>query len=233
MTKPKSIISILVILLVALTIFAYNLNLRSITDAHQNDKLSSQVKELTLELERYKNQLVILNSEINSNKKQLSELKGKLTKSSNEIKFNVNEQDNAFVNSKLTTPQSNADIKDSAALLSIIKRIQNGEKLESIQATTHDNFTGEVVDSDWAYDYETNIRNFIAADTDNSFDLQSVTCKSTACEVKIFANKGSAMQVGTLFAERISQQEWRDNEATLIFNHEVIDGIMSIMVSRY
>ena len=98
--------------------------------------------------------------------------------------------------------------------------------------TADDRFENEEVDTDWAYEYESNIHDFVANEESNSFNIQELTCKTSACEMKITANENNVTRLGTLFSSAIGEQAWRDKDATIMFSQEVKNGVMSIMIGR-
>lgn len=121
---------------------------------------------------------------------------------------------------------------DMDVLLAFASRMRSGESISSIEDKALTQFREEEVDGSWAYQYEANIRDFIASDEDRKFDIQELTCKRTLCELKIIANDDNALQLGTLFSKSLSEQEWRDNSAPVMFNHETKDGVMRILIGR-
>ena len=58
------------------------------------------------------------------------------------------------------------------ALLAFAKRIKNGESIANIEDNFREQFYEEEVDGNWAYEYETNIRDLVAADENNNFNIQ-------------------------------------------------------------
>jgi hypothetical protein len=118
------------------------------------------------------------------------------------------------------------------ALLAFAKRIKNGESIANIEDNFREQFYEEEVDGNWAYEYETNIRDLAAADENNNFNIQELNCKTSACEIKITANENNAIILGTLFSKTLGEQDWRDKSASVIFNHKVKDGVMSILIGR-
>lgn len=118
---------------------------------------------------------------------------------------------------------------DTDVLLAFTNRIRSGE---SIVDTALKQLREEEVDGSWAYEYEANIRNFIAADKENKFDIQELTCKKTICELKLLANDNNAMYLGALFSKALDEQDWRDKSAPVIFNHKVKNGVMTILIGR-
>ena len=232
MNKTKTIISAIVIFIGCLGGFLYKQNLKSTQIFKINEGLHQQDTTLRAELKKSIKRISELQDEINSNQRYIVKLKHQLSNMKEEVHLITNRRAINSNNSTIEPPKEAITSSESPALLSIVKRIQNGEKLADIQSYTQSSFSNEEIDNDWAYEYESNIRDFIAADVNNNFDLQSVTCKSTACEVKIFTNENSAMQVGTLFAKQISEQKWRNSKATLMFNDQITDGVMSIVVGR-
>ncbi|SNY53176.1 hypothetical protein SAMN06297280_2325 [Arsukibacterium tuosuense] len=122
--------------------------------------------------------------------------------------------------------------KDTDILLAFANRIRSGESISSIEDKALKQFREEEVDGNWAYEYEANIRDLVLADEENKFDIQELTCKASICELKITANENNAMNLGTLFSKALGEQDWRDKSASVMFNHEVKDGVMRILIGR-
>ncbi|MEO2266909.1 hypothetical protein V1358_06315 [Pseudoalteromonas sp. YIC-656] len=124
------------------------------------------------------------------------------------------------------------ELSDTDALLALAKKIKKGESIADIEENFRTRFNKEAIDDYWAYDYENNIRDMIAADANNRFEIQELQCKTNACELKITATQSNAMLLGTQFSKTIGEMPWRDESATVIFNHDVKDEVMSILVGR-
>ncbi len=135
----------------------------------------------------------------------------------------------AMTQSTSSNLPKNADV---GGLRELAKMLKPGKGISSIEEGFRENFKEEEVDSGWAYEYESKIRDLVAAEESNSFNVQELTCKTTACEMKISADNNSAMSLGMLFMKSIGEQDWRDENATVIFNSKVKDGVMSILIGR-
>lgn len=121
---------------------------------------------------------------------------------------------------------------DMDVLLAFASKIRSGDSISSLEDKAITQFREEDVDVSWAYHYEANIRDFIASDKERKFDIQELMCKKTLCELKIIANNDNALQLGTLFSKSLSEQDWRDKSAPVMFNHEIKDGVMRILIGR-
>ena len=74
----------------------------------------------------------------------------------------------------------------SAGFLALANRLRSGDNFADINSLAWENYNNEQIDTRWAYQYEANIRELLAAAEENRFNVETVTCKSTACEVKLF-----------------------------------------------
>ena len=63
-------------------------------------------------------------------------------------------------------------------LFAIMQRMKNGESINDINAKAFERFESEEIDDDWAYNYESHIRDIAAADAENNFNIQTVNCKT-------------------------------------------------------
>lgn len=133
---------------------------------------------------------------------------------------------------KAIEPSKTKDVSKSDTLLAFARKIQNGESIAGIESNIRKKFNEEEVDGNWAYEYENNIRDLVAMDGNNNIDIQELSCKTSTCEVKISANETNAMVLGTMFSKLLGEQDWRDKNAGVIFNHEVKGGAMSILIGR-
>lgn len=121
---------------------------------------------------------------------------------------------------------------DMDVLLAFASKIRSGDSISSLEDKALKQFMEEEVDGSWAYHYEANIRDFVASDEERKFDIQELTCKRTLCELKIIANNDNALMLGTLFSKSLSEQEWRNKSAPVMFNHETQNGVMKIWIGR-
>ena len=94
-------------------------------------------------------------------------------------------------------------------------------------------FEGEEIDQNWAYEYETQIRSWLANENEHNFDLHNVTCKSSRCKVTLYTTEDNATYLAAMFTDAISKQDWRDSNANVTFSPTVIDGTIEIDVDRY
>src|SRR5690606_12275979 len=99
-------------------------------------------------------------------------------------------------NSESVVPE---DQSAEEVLLAFANRVRSRESPDDIEKSIRKKFDEEEVDGSWAYDYETNIRDLVAADQDNNFNIQELSCRTSACEMKIVANESNAMLLGALF----------------------------------
>ncbi|MEW6992627.1 hypothetical protein AADZ91_18360 [Colwelliaceae bacterium 6441] len=195
-------------------------------------ELNSQLNQ---ELQIIKEQLSIFQQKSNTSKVLISSLNNEIL----ELKKQRVVQE--VVNTPLSKPKKDEVIDfikaeevitESDALLAFAKKIQSGESIADIESNMRKKFSEEEVDGNWAYEYENNIRDLVMSDENNNFDIQELSCKTSACEVKITATKDNAMVLGTMFSKAIGEKDWRDKSASVIFNHEIKDGAMSILIGR-
>jgi hypothetical protein len=225
------LISILTATTISAGFAAYKFN--NANEKHVKDYavLSELNLQLTEDLKKFKSDMSVYQLELQNSKislallnKELLELK-RASVSREEI-----DVPDAKPKKVASLPSNNIETKEDADILSALaNRIRSGE---SIVDTALKQLREEEVDGNWAYEYEANIRDFIAADKENNFDIQELTCKKTICELKILANDKNAMYLGALFSKALGEQDWRDKSAPVIFNHKVKDGVMIILIGR-
>ena len=130
------------------------------------------------------------------------------------------------------TPNEVTENSDTQDLLAFARRIQSGENVASIEDDIRKNFNEEALDENWAYTFESNIHELVAQDEQNNFNIQELVCKTTVCEIKLTANENNSFMLGTLFSKKLGEQKWREKGGSVIFNHEIKDGAMSILIGR-
>ncbi|MEE4244296.1 MAG: hypothetical protein V2I33_02730 [Kangiellaceae bacterium] len=196
--------------------------------------LGEEYSQLINELKAVKNELVdyrqLLREKevyITALNKELRELKSSSTMSGDKVAASQQRYQVEAARPVVTQAKS-----DNDALLALANRIRSGDGINTFESNIREKFNDEDIDENWAYDYEENIRSLAAMDEDNRFDIQDLSCKTSACEVKLTANENNVMMLGTLFAKKLGEQSWREPGASVIFNHEVKDGVVSIMIGR-
>ena len=227
-------ISILTATTIAAGVAAYQIN--NTSEKHKKDfvALSELNLQLVEELKSLKSELSIYQQELQNSKALSAALNEKLlglqriSDLPKEIPIKTTQQTQVEPERSFETEKE----PEMDTLLAFAKRIKNGESIANIEDNFRKQFYEEEIDGNWAYEYEANIRDLVAADEKNNFDIQGLNCKTSACEVKITANENNAMILGTLFSKTLGEQEWRDKSASVIFNHEVKDGVMSILIGR-
>lgn len=217
---------------------AYSLS--SSYDLKQQEFLMLENKNLMLDekIGDLNKQLLAMEKDVEDYKTQLTTLRLALSKQNQQQLTNQHEEVMArhllaradVEKLEKTNEQEHSD--SSQALLALAKKIQSGKSIADIESSVRERFESEEVDSQWAFEYEDNIRNLVAEDKEQNFQVQELVCKTTACEIKLSADKDRAMLLGTLFSKTIGEQDWRDKGATVIFNHEIVDGAMSILIGR-
>ncbi len=235
MRTPHYIISGLIIISLSAGLFAFYTHQKNAMQkvklsllSNENAQLNQALKGLQAELKSFKDKSQDQESVILSLNKTLSELKRTQVATSifSLATTNLEKEEETPKTPDNTMPSS------TEALLAFAKKIQQGQNLEDIQSRFKQKFSEEPVDEYWAYDYESNIRDMVAADETNQFKIQELKCKSSACEIKITATKDNATHLGTLFSKTIGEMAWRDKGATVMFNSKVESGVMRIFIGR-
>ncbi|MBA6348282.1 MULTISPECIES: hypothetical protein [unclassified Colwellia] len=93
-------------------------------------------------------------------------------------------------------------------------------------------FEQEEVDHEWAYEYEQNVRELVQNDDKYGFDIQSLSCKTTACKLKMTADESNSMYLGAMLSKVIQEQSWYDKNDSINFNPVVTDGQIVVTVHR-
>ena len=199
-----------------------------------NIVLSQLNSELVKELENLKNKLSVYQQELEKSETSIASLNNEV---SDLKRYSVTSEvaNIATVQEEKTEvlEVNSSEIKtDMDVLLAFASKIKSGDSISSLEDKALTQFREEEVDGSWAYHYEANIRDFIVSDDERKFDIQELTCKKTLCELKIIANDDNALQLGTLFSKSLSEQDWRDKSAPVMFNHEIKDGVMRILIGR-
>lgn len=228
------LISILTVTTIATGVAAY-----SFSNAHEKQEkdylaLSEVNLQLVEELKTLKNNLSIYEQELQSSKALLVSLNEKLSGQQEVSVSSENMHIPATPQQKVESIEPYKTEKESEreVLLAFAERLKNGERLANIEDKLREKFKKEEVDGNWAYEYEANIRDLVTADSEGNFDIRELNCKTSACEMKITANENNAMHLGILFSKTLGEQYWRDKSASVIFNHEVKDGVMTILIGR-
>lgn len=194
-----------------------------------NQELTKQISELKLGIVDYQQEikdkgLLIEQLYIQLDKQKRLNESASISLPSAELETNIKQV--------AKEPIDSSQNSDLASLLAFAKRIKSGESPVSIESNIYQKFSEEQVDTGWAYEYEANIRDLIVADKSNKFDIKELNCKTTACELKIYADENNATNLGVVFSKILSKQEWRDKAATVMFNNTIKDGAMTILIGR-
>lgn len=111
------------------------------------------------------------------------------------------------------------------------KRIIDESNYDSRQDVDEE-FEQEDVDPEWAYEYEQNVRELVQNDDTYGFDIQSLSCKTTACKLKMTADESNSMYLGAMLSKVIQEQSWYDKKDSINFNPVVTDGQIVVTVQR-
>ncbi|WP_448547818.1 hypothetical protein [Thalassotalea fusca] len=233
MKSSNLLISALSVTAVILGATAFSLNKTNIQQNSNYASLSELHRQLNSDIETLKAEL--------SRSQQTLQQNQALVDTLNEEIIRLKSQ--ALLTKNLATPepQEQVDTTEAAVfeekssteeLLRLARRIKNGESVADIQSKIHKRFDEEDIDGSWAYQYEANIRDFVARDENSHFDIQELICKSTVCEMKLTANENNATQLGTLFSKALKGEQWRDENALLSFSSEINDGTITVLIGR-
>lgn len=120
-----------------------------------------------------------------------------------------------------------------------VPAIQEEPDLDSIAAqlqefTTYpDRMLQESVDPDWAYLVESDMeRLFETKDELGDLLLQSVTCRTSICEVKVSNQSGMRIEDLIRVQQTLSKQPWYDENYTSQFNIKNEDDHHSVFIVR-
>lgn len=195
-----------------------------------NQELTKQISELKLDIVNYQQDITDKSLLIEQLYIQLEQQKQPNQSASIPLP-SANEHETSL-EQVATQTTNNIQNNGLASLLAFAKRIKSGESSTSIENDIYEKFPDEQVDADWAYEYEANIRDLIATDESNKFDIKELNCKTTACELKIYADQNNAINLGTEFSSMLGKQDWSGEAAPVMFSDTIKDGVMTIMIGR-
>ena len=119
----------------------------------------------------------------------------------------------------------------STALDKFAEKMMSGDSYDPIESVKQD-FDSQLVEANWAFEYEMNLTDLFLTDKALSqFNLRDVSCKSTLCEVTVDADQPSYI-VGAELAKALAGQDWRDKEASFIFNNNSEDGSITFYLGK-
>jgi len=234
MNSSNILIGILAITTIGLGFSLYNLHIENGSYKSDYSALNSLNIALTDELESLEKSFSEFKIQQDNNQKIIASLHGEISSLQNNLAASLQVStpiDDITPIEVSAVPESNENTSNKS-ILAMLDKLKRGDKLSDIVKAADHIFENEEVDTEWAYEYESNIHDFVANEESHSFNIQELTCKSSACEMKITANENNVHRLGVLFSSAIGKQEWRDKDATIMFSQEVKDGVMSIMIGR-
>jgi len=234
MKSANILIGILAITAIGLGFSLYNLHIENGNYKSDYSALNTVNIALSDELEFLGKSFSEFKIQQENNQKLIASLHGKISSLQNDLasSLQVSAPIEKITPIEVATVPEPEESTSNKSFLAIFDKLKNGEKMSDIVKTADDRFENEDVDTDWAYEYESNIHDFVANEESNSFNIQELTCKASACEMKITANENNVQRLGVLFSSAIGEQEWRDKDAAVMFSQEIKDGMMSIMIGR-
>ncbi|PTB90044.1 hypothetical protein C9928_01280 [Pseudidiomarina aestuarii] len=135
--------------------------------------------------------------------------------------------------------RANSDASDVSEEEVAVPAIQEEPDLDSIAAqlqefTTYpDRMLQESVDPDWAYLVESDVeRLFEIKDELGDLLLQSVTCRTSICELKVSNQSGMRIEDLIRVQQTLSKQPWYDENYTSQFNIKNEDDHHSVFIVR-
>jgi len=188
-----------------------------------DNKLNIQVAALMRELKENQAMIAFL---------QKSNLEMKEKENNIESLSEIAEE--SLVNTKENQLASSYDlVEEKQKMNKLFKSFGIDEKsLENYKHGIDENFEEELVDYNWAPEYEQNIRALVNTDDSYGFDIQELTCKSTACEIKLTATQNEGLSIGGNFAKLLQKQKWFDKNGDIAFFPIVADGTIRVRVER-
>ncbi len=93
-------------------------------------------------------------------------------------------------------------------------------------------FSNQGVDFLWASSYENNVVRLFSSEAFSALTLDSVSCKESICKLSIYAQDVDPFHAASILSQSLSEQGWQEPDASFIFNHEPIDGVLNFYLGR-
>ncbi|MBA6339337.1 hypothetical protein H4J57_19315 [Colwellia sp. BRX8-7] len=233
MTKSHVILIATALCLAYSTYHFYSLeNKNSKIFEKQNLELTSTLKTLDNKL---KAQVSALMKELKDNQAMIALLQKSNLKMKEKNIENLSEMaEESPSNIKEKQQESSYDlVEEKQKANKFFKSFGFDEKsLKNYKHGIDENFEEELVDYNWAPEYEQNIRALVNTDDTSSYDIQELTCKSTACEIKLAATQDEGLFIGRNFTQLLKKQKWFNKNGDITFYPIVADGTIRVRVVR-